>query len=105
MLNVVNKINQFLEIVTMILHQNEVGVSELLLFDWFFFQIQADALVFFILLALDTFNDSTNVLHDVDNVPNNFITVIIKDIKFSIVYNEKAFDKLLPLQKIDLLWI
>ena len=100
MLCVVDKVDEFLEIITMILHQDQVRVSEPLLFHRFFFQIQADALIFFVFLALNTFNDSANVFRDVDNMPNDFIAVGIKHIKFTIIYNQKALDKLLFLHKI-----
>lgn len=105
MLCVVDEIDEFLETIAMVLHQDQVRIPELLLFHRFFFQIQTDALVFFVFLALDAFDDSANVLHDVNNMPNNFIAVGIEDIKFTIIYNQKALDKLLLLQKVNLLRI
>ena len=105
MLCVVDEIDEFLETIAMVLHQDQVRIPELLLFHRFFFQIQTDALVFFVFLALDAFDDSANVLHDVNNMPNNFIAVGIEHIQFTIIYNQKALDKLLLLQKVNLLRI
>lgn len=102
MFRVVYEIDKLLKIITMILDQNKVRIPELFLLNRLFFQIQAYALVLFVLLALNTFHNAANILHDVDNMPENFIAVCIKHIKFSVIYDKEAFDELLFVQKVDL---
>ena len=105
MLRVVDEVDEFLEIVPMVLHQYQMRVSELFLLDGLLSQIQANALVFFIFLTFDALYDPANILCNIDNLPDYFIAVDIKHIKLTIINNQKTFNKLLFLQNMDLFGI